>query len=175
MSKTLIAYYSRSGGNYVSGSIVDLPVGNTEIIAQTIRDLTGAALFKIEQAAPYSPNYNECVRQAQADLRANARPALLTKPDSLEPFDTIILAYPNFCGTMPMAVFTFLEAFDFTGKFIFPLCTHEGSGMGQSESDLRRLCPQAEIKPGLAIKGSNAKDAQGAIKPWLKSIIADQQ
>lgn len=174
MSKTLIAYYSRSGGNYVSGNIVDLPVGNTEIIAQTICGLTGASLFKIEQAKPYSPAYNECVRQAQADLRANARPALLKKPDSLEPFDTIILAYPNFCGTMPMAVFTFLEAFDFSGKSILPLCTHEGSGMGKSESDLRRLCPQAKLRPGLAVKGSNVKNARETVRQWLESIAAGQ-
>lgn len=74
---------------------------------------------------------------------AGARPELREYPDSLEPYDTVYLGYPNYWGTMPMPVFTFLEHFDFSGKTIRPFCTHEGSGLGHSVEDIRRLCPGA--------------------------------
>lgn len=68
---------------------------------------------------------------------------------------------------MPMAVFTFLERLDVTGKIIYPFCTHEGSGMGRSEADFRRLCPGAEVKPGLAIVGARVDQAEETVRKWL--------
>ena len=108
-----------------------------------------------------------CIEEAKKDLRENARPALTSYPDRIDDYDTVILAYPNYWGTMPMAVFTFLEKYDFSGKTILPLCTNEGSGMGHSESDIKKLVPGAAVKKGLAITGSKAADASGAVKKWL--------
>ena len=88
-------------------------------------------------------------------------------PASIEEYDTIVLAYPNYWGTMPMAVFTFLENFDFSGKTILPLCTNEGSGMGSSERDIRKACPGADVKSGLAVTGSEAANAAGRVKKWF--------
>ena len=90
-------------------------------------------------------------------------------PDSIDGYDTIVLAYPNYWGTMPMAVFTFLENFDFSGKTILPLCTNEGSGMGGSERDIKRSCPGATVKSGLAITGSSAANAKSAVQRWLSA------
>ena len=90
-------------------------------------------------------------------------------PDSIDGYDTIVLAYPNYWGTMPMAVFTFLEHYDFSGKTILPLCTNEGSGMGGSERDIKRTCPGAVVKSGLAITGSTAANSREAIKRWLSA------
>ena len=70
-------------------------------------------------------------------------------------------------GTMPMAVFTFLEKFDFSGKTILPLCTNEGSGMGSSESDIRKTAKGASVKSGLAITGSRAGDSKGQLQKWF--------
>ena len=70
---------------------------------------------------------------------------------------------------MPMAVFTFLEAFDFSGKTILPLCTNEGSGMGSSERDIKKLCPGATVKSGLSVNGSNAAKSEGTVKRWLSA------
>lgn len=67
-----------------------------------------------------------------------------------------------------MPVFTFLEHFDFTGKKILPFCTHEGSGMGRSEADIRRLCPGAVVEKGLPIHGASVRNAQDSIKQWLE-------
>ena len=67
-----------------------------------------------------------------------------------------------------MVVFTFLERYDFTGKTIRPFCTHEGSGLGSSEQDIRRLCPGAKVEPGLAVQGGSVQHAEPAIRAWLK-------
>ena len=139
MSKTLIAYFSRADENYFGGAMRYIKVGNTEIAVGKIRELIDADTFKIEMKEPYSPVYMTCIDEAKKDLRAKARPALVSMPDSVDAYDTVILAYPNYWGTMPMAVFTFLENFDFSGKTILPLCTNEGSGMGGSERDIKNI------------------------------------
>lgn len=167
MSKKLIAFYSRAGENYVSGLIKKLEVGNTEIASEIIQNLTEADVFKIEQKTPYSKNYNQCIAQAQDDQRANARPDLEDYPKSIKEYNTIYLGYPNYWSTMPMAVFTFLEHFDFSGKTIKPFCTHEGSGMGTSVEDIKKLCPTANVEAGLAIRGGSVSNAESIIKQWI--------
>ena len=167
----IIVYFSRKDENYVSGAIKNLTVGNTEVAADILHDLTGADLFKMEPIQEYSKDYNECISQAQADQRRDARPELKVYPESLDGYDTVYLGFPNYWGTMPMAVFTFLEHFDFTGKVIFPFCTHEGSGMGRSEEDIRRLCPGATVAKGLAIHGGSVKEAEPDIRRWIEKGI----
>lgn len=162
----LIAYFSRADENYFSGALRVIPVGNTEIAAQMLQEMTGADLFRIEPLLPYSKDYNECIAQAQDDQRRDARPQLREYPDSLDQYDTIYLGYPNYWGTMPMPVFSFLEHFDFSGKIIRPFCTHEGSGMGRSERDIRRLCPGARVEKGLAIHGGSVKYAKSDLQKW---------
>lgn len=166
-SKILIAYFSRPGNNYAGGSIVSLPVGNTEIAAKNLQDLTGGNLFKIDPANQYSEDYHTCTEEAQKELRANVRPELVAYPESIDGYDAIILAYPNWWGTMPMPVWTFLERYDFSGKTILPLCTNEGSGMGNSETDIKKLCPGADVKHGLAIRGSSVGRADREIEGWI--------
>ena len=165
----LIAYFSRADENYFSGTLRIVPVGNTEIAAKRLQEIIGADLFKIEPLLPYSRDYNECIVQAQDDQRRDARPELKKYPATLDPYDTIYLGYPNYWGTMPMPVFTFLEHFDFTGKTIRPFCTHEGSGMGRSEIDIRRLCPGAKGEKGLAIHGGSAESCTNAVRKWSKN------
>lgn len=167
MSKKLIAFYSRADENYVNGMIKKLEIGNTEVAAGIIHELTGADMFKIEQLNPYSKIYNECIAEAQEDQRRNARPELKSYPESIEGYDVIYLGYPNYWSTMPMAVFTFLEHFDFSGKTIKPFCTHEGSGLGGSVKDIKKLCPTAKVEAGLAIHGGSVKRAKEDIKRWI--------
>lgn len=166
----IIVYFSRRDENYVSGAIKNLTVGNTEVAANMIQKLTGAEIFKMQPVQEYSRDYNECIAQAQADQRRDARPELETYPESLDGYDTVYLGYPNYWGTMPMAVFTFLEHFDFSGKTILPFCTHEGSGMGRSESDIRRLCPDAKVKKGLALCGGSIRHSEPEIRRWLEEF-----
>lgn len=167
MSKKLIAFYSRADENYANGLIKTLSVGNTEIAAGIIKELTDADLFKIEQTQPYASDYNKCIAQAQADQRRNARPGLKSFPETLDEYDVIYLGYPNYWSTMPMAVFTFLEHFDFSGKTIKPFCTHEGSGLGNSLNDIKKLCPTAKIEKGLTIHGGSVKQSRNDIEKWI--------
>ena len=169
MSKVLVAFYSRANENYVNCQIKNLKVGNTEIAANEIANLTNADMFKIEQVNPYSDNYNECISQAQDDQRKNARPELKKYPERIDEYDVIYLGYPNYWSTMPMAVFTFLEHFDFGNKIIKPFCTHEGSGMGSSINDIKKLCPNAKVEKGLAIHGGSVERSQKDIENWVKS------
>ena len=167
MAKTLIAFFSRADEHYFGGAMRYVKVGNTEIIVNDMKEMIPADTFKIEMKDPYSPVYMTCIEEAKKDLRAKARPELVSMPDSIDEYDTVVLAYPNYWGTMPMAVFTFLENFDFSGKTILPLCTNEGSGMGGSERDIKKTCPGATVKSGLSVTGSEAANAAGRVKKWL--------
>ena len=167
MAKTLIAFFSRADENYFGGAMRYVKVGNTEIVVNGMKDMIDADTFKIEMKEPYSPDYMTCIDEAKKDLRAKARPELVSMPEDIDGYDTVILAYPNYWGTMPMAVFTFLEQFDFSGKTILPLCTNEGSGMGSSVRDIKKACPGADVKAGLPITGSDASNAASQVRQWL--------
>ena len=169
MAKTLIAFFSRADENYFGGAMRYVKVGNTEIVCDIMKDMIPADSFKIEMKNPYSPVYMTCIDQARKDLREKVRPELVSIPESIDDYDTVVLAYPNYWGTVPMAVVTFLEHFDFTGKTILPLCTNEGSGMGGSERDIRKYAPVAHIKKGLSITGSEAANSGSSLRRWLSA------
>lgn len=163
----LILYFSRKGYNYVNGTIKNLSVGNTEVAAQMICKCTGAELFKIDPCVPYSEDYSGCLEEAMQDQKRRARPELKAYPEHLAAYDTIYLGYPNWWGTMTMPVFTLLGHCGFLGKTIKPFCTHEGSGLGTSEDDIRRICPGVIVKSELGIHGANVILAGEIIDNWL--------
>ena len=169
MAKTLIAFFSRADENYFGGAMRYVKVGNTEIVVNQMKELIDADTFKIEMLNPYSPVYMTCIDEAKKDLRENARPELTNYLDNIDEYDTIVLAYPNYWGTFPMAVATFLERYDFTGKTVLPLCTNEGSGMGSSERDVKKYAKGADVRPGLAITGSQAENAKSAVEKWFSA------
>lgn len=166
--KGLIVFFSRKGENYVSGSIQDLLVGNTERVAEYIKGATGADLFALEMETPYSFYYNDCIEEARKDKEKNILPKLKSIPKSVEEYHTIYLGYPNYWGTMPMPVFTFLSMSDFSGKVIKPFCTHEGSGFGSSLSDIQAMCPNAIVSDGLSVYGSQVEKSKNEIEEWAK-------
>jgi flavodoxin len=170
ITRCLIAYFSRKGKNYVSGSIVNLTIGNTEIAAEIIKKLTGSEIFRIQPVKTYPEDYAKATEVAKQELVANARPQLAGQVGDMDSYEVIFLGYPNWWGTMPMPVCTFLEEYDFSGKTIAPFCTHEGSGLGRSEKDIAGLCPNATVLPGLAIRGGNVKNAQNEVSRWLREI-----
>ena len=169
MANILIAFFSRADENYFGGAMRYVKVGNTEIVVEGMKEKTDADIFKIEMKEPYSPVYMTRIDEAKRDLRSNARPELVSYPESTDEYDTVILAYPNYWGTFPMAVATFLEKYDLSGKTILPLCTNEGSGMGSSERDIAKSAPGATVKKGLSITGSRAAESKEAVRKWLRS------
>lgn len=173
--KTLIVYFSRVGTSKPftgvdAVSSASLPRGNTIVIANMIHDAVGADMFQIVTVAPYPADYDDTTDVALKEQHANARPKLSTHVKSLADYDRIFLGYPDWWGTLPMPVFTFLAEYDLSGKTIIPFCTHEGSGLGNSISDIKRLCPKAKILEGLAVRGSSADRAQKDVADWLSRL-----
>lgn len=166
--KILIAYFSHRGMNYAPGGMVELKVGNTERAAHMAAALCGVEPFEIRTLSEYPFDYLECVEVSKRELTEGARPELAAVPPDTDGLDALILCYPCWCGTMPMPVWTFLESCELAGKRILPMCTNEGSGMGRSEADIRRLCPEATVEKGLSVKGSAVESAGPAIEAWLK-------
>ena len=170
MKKILTAYFSLKGETYVNGDIVVLKQGNTEVIAQRLAKKIETDLFHIEKVGGYPPTYKEIVEVAKVEWKDDERPAFVGSVADMEQYDTIILGYPNWCGTMPKAVWTFLEAYDMKGKTIIPYCTHEGSGLSKSVDDIKRLCPDASVLPGTAIHGAEAREVTAEIEQILKLV-----
>ena len=168
MANVLTVYYSKKGENYFDGKIKSISKGNTEIIAEIIQKNVGGDIFEIDRAIPYPNNYKECVKESVKEMKENARPKLKEYLDNLDKYDTIFVGYPSWCGTMPMVLFSFLENYDLESKTIIPFCTNEGSGMGSSEADLRRICKGAKVLDGLSIKGSEASKSEEIVSKWAK-------
>ncbi|MBQ3558124.1 MAG: flavodoxin [Agathobacter sp.] len=167
--KVLVAFFSRAGENFFPGGTKYIEKGNTHIAAEMIAEICGADLFEIKAKNAYSDVYKECVAQAMQEHGANVRPELAETID-VSGYDVVFLGYPNWCGTMPMPVWTFLEAQNWDGKVICPFCTNEGSGLANSVKDIANLAPAAEQKEGLSIKGSQVQDAKQSIEAWIESL-----
>ena len=171
MAKTLVIYYSRSGENYVNGSVKNLAKGNTEIVAEFIQKAVGADLFKVETVKTYAKDYYECIEDAKNELRAQARPELKQYLDDISGYDNIVVAGPCWWGTYPMAIVSELERLDFTGKKVFPVMTHEGSGLAGSAQALKRYCKGATVGEGLAVHGADAAHSEKAAAAWAKKNL----
>ena len=141
----------------MDGGVRFLPKGNNEVIVEKIKaQLPETDVFRIETVRKYSDDYMVCIEEAKQELRAKARPELTATVENMDQYDTIILGYPNWWGVPPMAVFTFLESYDFSGKKIVPFCSHEGSGLGGSIRQIKMAVPEANLTAGVAIHGAAA-------------------
>ena len=167
----LIVYYSRKGENYWNGSIRNLSKGNTEQVAEFIQEAVGGDLFEVRTVREYNKDYYVCIEEAKQELHAQARPELEKYLESVDKYDTIFVGYPNWWGTCPMAVFSLLERLDLSGKKIVPFCTNEGSGMGSSERDLKKICTGATIAKGLSIHGAEAAQSATQAAAWAKKNV----
>lgn len=169
--KSLVVFFSRAGENFFPGGLKVIEKGNTHKAAEMIAEVVKGDLFEIKSIRGYSEAYKECVTQAKEEYDTNARPELVEDIDISE-YEVIYLGYPNWCGTMPMPVWTFLDNHDWTGKTICPFCTNEGSGLANSTADLEKLAPEADRKAGLSIKGSQVQDAGESIEAWIAEVGA---
>lgn len=168
MNKTLVIYYSRSGENYVNGSVRNLSKGNTERVAEYIQKAVNADLFKVETVKDYDRDYYKAIEEAKEELRTKERPELKKYIDDISSYDNIVVAGPCWWGTYPMAIINAIERLDFTGKKVFPVMTHEGSGLGGSVQALKKYCKGAEIGEGLAIHGADAAQSEGVVTSWAE-------
>ncbi|MBU3202410.1 flavodoxin [Clostridium estertheticum] len=168
--KVLIAYFSHAGENYVNGAMKRLEIGNSKVAARMISEITGGELFFIDTKYKYPDNHMEKINIAKKELQEKKRPELTEKVSNMEEYDIVFLCYPNWWGTCPMAVFSFLEEYDFAGKTIAPLCTHEGSGLSNSVKDIAKVCPEAIVVKGFAVQGGRISSAKDIIRNWIQTL-----
>ncbi len=162
MSKSLIIYFSRADENYSVGYISK---GNTEYIADFVRELTGADMFKVEPKVPYAADYKTCIEEAKKRI-GNA--PIKEKLTDISDYDTVFVMSPIYWGTYAPEIETTLEGLDFTGKLIRVVSTHEGSGLASMLSDVKKMCKGAEVDMnGLAIVGSQAKNSKQKVTEWV--------
>lgn len=166
MALNLVIYYSRRGQNYCGGNIVELEKGNAELIADYICEAIGADKFEIRTVKEYSEDYTKCTEEAEKELRKNARPALKEYLRDVEIYENIFIVGPCWWGTFPMAVFSQLEELNLKGKKVFPVMTHEGSGLGSVEHDIKKICKGAKVKRGLAVQGEKVPEARQLVADW---------
>ena len=159
---SLIIYFSRADENYAVGYI---DKGNTEIVAEYLKELTGADMFKVEPLVSYAKDYNSCIQEAKE--RIGNAPIKESLPD-VSGYDHIYVMSPIYWGTYAPEMETALKQGDFTGKKIRVITTHEGSGIANTINDVKKVCPGAIVSDdGLAIKGSQAKESKNTLKNWL--------
>lgn len=151
MAKVLVAYFTISG--------------NTKKIAEKIAAQVGDSLYEIKTKTPYPNDYHAVVEQAKKELAASARPELDKPLPDISGEDVVIVGFPNWCSTLPMPVFTFLEGLDLNGKKVIPFLTHGGGGIGNADSDLKKICKGAEVAP--CADGNKFDDE--SLQEWLQS------
>ena len=156
-SSVLIAYFSWSG--------------NTEQVAQIIQQETGGDLFEIAPAAAYTDDYNELLDIAQQEQSDNARPELAGQVENWEQYDTVFVGYPNWWSDAPMAVYTFVESYDWDGKTLVPFNTSASGGFGRSLSGLEESASGAVILEGISFTERTLGDAQSEVTAWLDSLM----
>lgn len=155
--KVLVAYFSHSG--------------NTRAMARQIAEATGGDLFEIVPAAAYPAEYGAVVDQAKKEIGGGVRPALKGRLPDVGAYDVIFVGSPCWWSTVAPPVATFLADCDWAGKTVVPFMTHEGSGMGHSEADIRKLCPRSTVPDGLAVRGSAVRNSKNEVGRWVRARL----
>ena len=169
--KVLVVYFSRTGEQYSVGNITE---GNTAIIAKMIAEQTKADLFEVKlKNDTYPTAYKALTEVALAEKKANARPEIADDVENFTDYDVVFIGTPNWWADMPMALYTFIESHDWSGKTVAPFVTHEGSGLSSIPSKIK-AATKAEILDGLAVYGHVAQNdreqAKEEVANWLKKL-----
>ena len=155
-NKTLVLFFSHSS--------------NTRKLAAMIHDRVGGEMVELKTVNAYTQEYDALTKFAKKEQQANARPSLATELPNLGEYGTVFLGYPNWWGTMPMALFTLLDNYDFSGKTIIPFCTHGGSRLGRSVDDIKKLCPRAKVLKGFSAFGNRVDGVGNDVDAWLHGL-----
>jgi len=166
--KKLVVYFSRVGENSLNGNVEIINKGFTEILAEKISALTGAAMFKIEPEDPYPFSYEECVKRSRKEDQDGGRVPYLHPLPSLDEYDVIYLGFPCWWRTYPRVVATFINDYKFVGKTIYPFCTNEEGSLGLAEMELKGSARGAIIRPGFACRGIDVDKVDDQLKAWLE-------
>ena len=167
----LVAYFSRADENYNVGFIEK---GNTAILAEMIAEITGGDLYEIETVTPYPADYDECTDVAKQEQNDNARPELTGAIENMDQYSVCYLCYPIWWGDLPMPVYSFLDGYDWSGKTIITVNTHEGSGKAGTPEKIQKYLPDTKVIDGIAMTGSTAQnsrdEAKDEIHEWITGL-----
>lgn len=164
--KSIIIYFSRANENYFGGEMKYIEKGNTEILAQYIKEITNADMFKVEPLNPYSTKYYECIDEAKERTKTHNAPIKENVPD-ISSYEVIYIGSPIYWGGMPEELITALKGLDYSGKVIRPFVTHEGSGLSGVPRQLKEICVGAEVLDGLSIVGSQVNNSKDKVENWI--------
>lgn len=168
---TIVTNPSQIDVDAVTSASVLLP-GNVAKMANWIQEEVGGELFSIKVKEPYSSNYDECLDRASEEKADSARPELETQVEDISKYDTIFIGYPNWWYTAPMAIFSFIENNDLSGKKIILFCSHGTGGLARSVRDIREVLPK-DVKLETNVIGiyrDDIPEGQERIKNWLNEI-----
>ena len=180
--ETLAVYFSRVGNTdfpadvdaVSSASVVRTEngiAGNAQLMAQWVAEETGGTLFEIQTAEKYPIDYTETTNVAKAEQNENARPALAAEIEDFDSYSSVCLVFPNWWGDLPMALYSFFEAYDFTGKTLYVSVTHGGSGFSRTVSTIEELAPGALVAEGLSIRDSDVPGAEDSVRQWARETV----
>ena len=167
--KSIVIYFSRTDENYFGGKLKYIEKGNTEVIAEYIRDIAGADLFKVERKIPYSKDYKTCIEESKQENNSGARPEIVNTLESIDDYEVIYIGGPVYWGVLPAPMVTQIEKLNFDGKIVRPFTTHEGSGLGSVPYQLKKLCKGATCTEGLSVRGSDVYDAKEKVEKWVNN------
>lgn len=168
--KVLVVYFSRAGENYIVGKV---DKGNTAFIAEYIAEMTGADLYEVKGEKDYeSKSYKEMLDLVREEGENQEFPGFKTSLGDVSDYDVIFIGGPIWWGTYPRAMHTFFKSYDLNGKTIIPFTTNEGSGLGNTITDLKKYYPDANIIDGFSMPGHEAREpgAREIVKHWLENL-----
>ncbi len=159
--KSLIIYYSRADENYSVGYVEK---GNTEYVAEYVKEFTNADMFKVEPLIPYAKDYQTCIKEAKERI-GNA--PIKEKINDISEYEVIYIMTPIYWGSYAPEIERAIKNLDFSGKTIRIITTHEGSGLANVVSDIKKNCNGNVLDDAIAIVGSKAKDSKNIIENWI--------
>ena len=172
--RILVAYFSRADEN--TGGVGYIEKGNTRILAEMVADITKGDLFEIKTVKSYPKEYRPATEVAKQEKENNERPEINGPLPDMNQYDVIFLGYPIWWSDLPMGVYTFLEKENFAGKTIIPFCTHEGSGIGNTERFIAETT-KAKVLPGLEMRGKKSQtqqaEARKDMEKWVNESLGN--
>ena len=167
MGKSIVIFFSHAGDNYSVGNI---EVGNTKIVADYITELTGAAQYEIVTHKYDGMAYNPLIQLAKEEANKGELPPYEGSAPDLSGYDTVFIGGPVWWGTYPQVMFTLFKDINLDGKTVYPFTTHEGSGLANCVSDVKKAFPKANVQKGFSIYGHEVRTEKAKVEKWIKGL-----
>ena len=167
MKNSIVIFFSHAGDNYSVGNI---EVGNTKIVADYITELIGAAQYEIVTHKYDGMAYNPLIQLAKEEANKGELPPYEGSAPDLSGYDTVFIGGPVWWGTYPQVMFTLFKDINLDGKTVYPFTTHEGSGLANCVSDIKKAFPKANVQKGFSIYGHEVRTEKTKVEKWIKSL-----